>query len=249
MAEHQGQRGSSGRSTLTRTTFKASRFMDLFSEKQLPTQIRSPSHQWPLALTKELMDKALDACEAAGIPPKVDIKVEPDAIIVRDNGPGLPVETLKRPIDYAVRISDKAHYVSPSRGQLGNALKCVWTARARWYGERVELNAMNFRECLDCLEAELREPGVAKMIPDPVVLAKACRRAVRLADVQQAIDVVQSRDNADIEIPVDQAGTIRERLADKPLAAWDDVVADLARQSKASSANSEGAADPALGRT
>jgi hypothetical protein len=25
-------------------------------------------------------------------------------------------------------VSDKAHYVSPSRGQLGNALKCVWAA-------------------------------------------------------------------------------------------------------------------------
>jgi hypothetical protein len=25
-------------------------------------------------------------------------------------------------------VSDKAHYVSPTRGQLGNALKCVWAA-------------------------------------------------------------------------------------------------------------------------
>ena len=36
--------------------------------------------------------------------------------------------TLERSLDYLVRVSDKAHYVSPSRGQLGNALKCVWAA-------------------------------------------------------------------------------------------------------------------------
>jgi DNA topoisomerase VI subunit B len=47
---------------------------------------------------------------------------------VQDNGPGLPAATLARSLDYLVRVSDKAHYVSPSRGQLGNALKCVWAA-------------------------------------------------------------------------------------------------------------------------
>jgi hypothetical protein len=47
---------------------------------------------------------------------------------VQDNGPGLPASTIERSLDYLVRVSDKAHYVSPSRGQLGNALKCVWAA-------------------------------------------------------------------------------------------------------------------------
>src|SRR5262249_39416066 len=31
-------------------------------------------------------------------------------------------------LDYSQRVSDKVHYVSPSRGQLGNGLKCVWAA-------------------------------------------------------------------------------------------------------------------------
>jgi DNA topoisomerase VI subunit B len=51
-----------------------------------------------------------------------------DGFAVRDNGPGLPESTLERSLDYLVRVSDKANYVSPSRGQLGNALKCVWAA-------------------------------------------------------------------------------------------------------------------------
>ena len=36
--------------------------------------------------------------------------------------------TLERSLDYMVRVSDKANYVSPTRGQLGNALKCLWAA-------------------------------------------------------------------------------------------------------------------------
>src|SRR5262249_12447621 len=84
--------------------------------------------QWPIALVKELIDNALDACETAGVLPDIAITLEPHALSVRDNGPGLPVATLDRSLDYLVRVSDKVHYVSPSRGQLGNALKCLWAA-------------------------------------------------------------------------------------------------------------------------
>jgi hypothetical protein len=47
---------------------------------------------------------------------------------IRDHGPGLPEATLTRSLDYEVRVSDKAHYVSPTRGQQGNALKSLWAA-------------------------------------------------------------------------------------------------------------------------
>jgi DNA topoisomerase VI subunit B len=87
-----------------------------------------PKELWPLALLKELMDNALDACETRGIAPEIDVTLEPDAIRVGDNGPGLPAQTLERSLDYLVYVSDKSHYVSPTRGQLGNALKCVWAA-------------------------------------------------------------------------------------------------------------------------
>jgi hypothetical protein len=40
----------------------------------------------------------------------------------------LPVATLERSLDYMARVSDKANYVSPTRGQLGNASKCLWAA-------------------------------------------------------------------------------------------------------------------------
>ena len=83
---------------------------------------------WPVALLKELIDNSLDACEAANLPPEVEVEIGDDSFGVRDNGPGLPRETLTRSLDYLKRVSDKAFYVSPTRGQLGNALKVVWAA-------------------------------------------------------------------------------------------------------------------------
>jgi DNA topoisomerase VI subunit B len=123
-------RGKSPRiaATLQRTTFETSRLLEFFTEKELTMQIGHRRAVWPLALLKELLDNALDACETAGITPQILVTVESDRLTVEDNGPGLPAATLERSLDYLVRVSDKAHYVSPTRGQLGNALKCLWAA-------------------------------------------------------------------------------------------------------------------------
>jgi len=115
-------------SELQRVTFTTSRELEFFTEKELSMQIGHPAYMWPVALTKELIDNALDACENAGIAPVIEVTQDGDALSVRDSGPGLPESTLRHSLDYMVRVSDKAYYVSPSRGQLGNALKCVWAA-------------------------------------------------------------------------------------------------------------------------
>ncbi len=120
---------------LERSTFETSRLLEFFSEKELALQIGFARAQWPIALLKELMDNALDASEIAGVLPDIAITLEPDALSIRDNDPGLPVATLERSLDYLVRVSDKVYYVSPSRGQLGNALKCVWAAPYMARGE------------------------------------------------------------------------------------------------------------------
>src|SRR5262245_60999391 len=111
-----------------RTTFTTSRALEFFSEKELAMQIGFPLPMWPAALVKELTDNGLDACESAGRSPHIAIVVETDSVSVHDNGPGLPLATLEGSLDYDIRVSDKSHYVSPTRGQLGNALKCVWAA-------------------------------------------------------------------------------------------------------------------------
>jgi len=113
---------------LDRTAFTTSRALDFFGASELTRQIGHPSELWPLALLKELLDNALDACEGAGVAPDIVVTIEPDYLTVQDNGPGLPAAVLERSLDYLVRVSDKRYYVSPTRGQLGNALKCLWAA-------------------------------------------------------------------------------------------------------------------------
>src|SRR4029453_18382142 len=111
---------------LTRTTFETSRALEFFTERELTMQLGFPRRHWVLAILKELIDNALDACESAGVVPAIEVTRTRNTLSVQDNGPGLPQATLERSLDYMVRVSDKAYYASPSRGQLGNALKCLW---------------------------------------------------------------------------------------------------------------------------
>ena len=113
---------------LRRTTFVTNRVLEFFSEKELNMQLGHSPDMWPIAVLKELVDNALDAADLAGVAPEITVTLMPDAFSVHDTGPGLPEETLVRSLNYLVRVSDKAHYVSPTRDQLGNALKCVWAA-------------------------------------------------------------------------------------------------------------------------
>jgi len=54
-----------------------------------------------------LLDNALDACEASEQAPELSVILEPNAVTVSDNGPGLTPEIITQALDYRVRISDK----------------------------------------------------------------------------------------------------------------------------------------------
>ena len=114
--------------TLIRETFSTSRALDFFSEDELNRRMGTAISSWPLMLIKELIDNALDACEGAGIAPEVTVTVNSDFVTVTDNGPGLASKVIEGSLDYHMRVSDKLYYVSPTRGQLGNALKLLWAA-------------------------------------------------------------------------------------------------------------------------
>jgi hypothetical protein len=121
--------------TLEREAVTISRLLEFFTAKELRIQIGFGPEDWPVALAKELIDNALDACESKGTPSVITAAIDPDRIIVGDNGPGIPPEVVERSFNYAVRVSTNNHYVSPSRGQLGNALKCCWAAPFVLHGE------------------------------------------------------------------------------------------------------------------
>ena len=55
----------------------------------------------------------------------IAITVDKTGITVADNGPGIPGETVKGVLDFAVRVSSREAYVSPTRGAQGNALKTI----------------------------------------------------------------------------------------------------------------------------
>ena len=132
--------------TFQRETFELSRALEFFTEKELTAQIGFNKPAWPVALLKELLDNALDACESANIAPAITIELHDDALVVADNGPGLPLATLEKSLDYTIRVSDKNGYVSPSRGQQGNALKTLWAAPFVATGEgRIEVQTAVYR--------------------------------------------------------------------------------------------------------
>jgi sensor histidine kinase regulating citrate/malate metabolism len=104
------------RPQFARTTFSTPRLLDFCSEKELTAQTGHASDDWPLVIVKELADNSIDACEEAGILPAIEIKVDQDGIAISDNGPGLPARTIKSILDFAVRVSSREAYVSPTRG-------------------------------------------------------------------------------------------------------------------------------------
>ena len=111
--------------TLERTIFKTSRLAEFCSRKELINQTGHDVGEWPLAVLKELIDNALDACEEAGVAPIIDVTVDHAGITIADNGPGLAPETIDDLLDYTARVSSREAYCSPSRGAQGNALKTV----------------------------------------------------------------------------------------------------------------------------
>jgi Holliday junction resolvase RusA-like endonuclease len=100
--------------TRERMTFTTSRLLEFFTVKELQMQIGHDRNWWPTALVKELIDNALDACETAGIAPEIAVTVEPDAVSVGDNGPGLPRATLGRSLPRGrARVTRRGTFYPP----------------------------------------------------------------------------------------------------------------------------------------
>ena len=127
---------------IERVAFTTSRLMEFCTEKELVAQTGHEAHKWPLVVVKELVDNGIDACEEAEVPPVIKVAittgkkpkssrrsrsrpVRPTRIVIEDNGPGIPTETISGIIDYDIRISSREAYIGPTRGRQGNALKTI----------------------------------------------------------------------------------------------------------------------------
>jgi len=162
---------------LARETFSISRESEFFTQKELAMQVGHGREWWPVALIKELMDNALDACESTEVPPQIEIEVAEDGFAVADNGPGIPEEVIARSLDFMQRVSDKALYVSPTRGQLGNALKTVWAAPYVAHGSgRVEVETGGRRHLIEVsLDEIAQRPQVSHAVEEDALVRNGTR--------------------------------------------------------------------------
>jgi Histidine kinase-, DNA gyrase B-, and HSP90-like ATPase len=116
---------------IERVAITTSRLMEFCTEKELVAQTGHESYEWLRVIVKELVDNGIDACEEAEIAPVIKVAIKtgksgkPTRIIIEDNGPGIPAETITSIIDYNVRVSSREAYISPTRGRQGNALKTI----------------------------------------------------------------------------------------------------------------------------
>ncbi len=112
---------------MTRVPFQVSRLMEFCSLRELQNQTGHDVSDWPEVVLKELLDNSLDAAEEAEVAPVIRVSVSPKTgtIVIEDNGPGIPEETIRGVCDYTIRVSSREAYVSPARGAQGNALKTI----------------------------------------------------------------------------------------------------------------------------
>lgn len=122
---------------LQREVFTISRELEYFTADELEKQTGYGREEWwPGVIGKETIDNALDACEQAEVSPEITVQFQGHKLDIRDNGGGIPPETVERQVDYSSRTSDKLGYVSPTRGAQGNAWKTILAMPYVLDGER-----------------------------------------------------------------------------------------------------------------
>jgi DNA topoisomerase VI subunit B len=114
--------------SLVRKTFAVSRLSEFVSESELVKQTGHAVVQWLEVVVKEVVDNALDEAEEAGLPPQIEVSVDTDKceIVVIDRGRGIKADTVRAITDLSQKVSSRAAYVSPTRGQQGNALQTIF---------------------------------------------------------------------------------------------------------------------------
>lgn len=114
---------------LQRTAFATSRALDFLELRALQSQTGQPADRFGDVVVKELIDNALDAAEAARVPPEITLTTAAiDGLLqltVADNGGGIPAQVVTRILDFDRLVSTNAAYRSPTRGLQGNAWKTM----------------------------------------------------------------------------------------------------------------------------
>ncbi len=152
-------------STTPREAFSISRSLEYLSENELTKQLGYPRYLWHQAVFKELVDNALDHCEEIKRLPEITVDVDDTGISVRDNGNGIPPETVIGMLDFERRVSSREAYRSLTRGAQGNAGKCLVGIPYVWNGDepgRVTIEAQGVRHEIEVGLDQLAQVPVVK---------------------------------------------------------------------------------------
>lgn len=191
-APPKNRRVTSGpRTKLNRATFRTSRLLDFASEKELVAQTGHPITAWPLVILKELIDNGIDACEEAGIAPVISVAIDDAGITVKDNGPGMPGSTVEGVLDFAVRVSSREAYVSPTRGAQGNALKTVVAMPFVVSGgdeSKLEIETGRTRHRISMRVDRIRQEPVIKHSTETISARRGTLIKVGWPDLSRSID-------------------------------------------------------------
>ena len=193
---------------MKREVFTTSRELEYFSESELVTQTGyAREHWWPGVIVKELVDNSLDACEQSGIAPQVKVRFQGNELVVEDNGPGLKADVIEKILNFSTRTSDKAAYVSPTRGAQGNALKTVLAIPYVLSGGReglVEIEACGIRHEIRVSTDQVAQQ--ARIDHQTTEIVRNCGTVVRVV-----MDLASSK------APEPKPGIVQKLLADYAL--------------------------------
>ena len=166
-----------------REVYRTSRLLDFASRRELTAQIGHQPQQWPQVAVKELIDNALDACEEAGVAPRIEVEIDGDGIRLVDNGPGIAADVVKDILDFSIRVSSREAYVGPTRGAQGNALKTVIAMPFALDGEagRVVIESRGVRHEITFSVDRIAQEPRAEHRPLAVSYKNRDRRHARLA--------------------------------------------------------------------
>jgi DNA topoisomerase VI subunit B len=177
-------------SQLARQTFKVSRLAEFATESELTRLVGGPKENWLVIILKELADNALDASEEARCPPVIAITRDDSALIVEDKGPGIAPEAVASIFNYEVRTSSRAAYVSPTRGQQGNALQTVLAmsyVAARSTTGRVVIESQSVRSDISFKVDPVRQKPVVAIRRGSSLVRIGARVTVALPNLASSI--------------------------------------------------------------
>ena len=89
---------------------------------------------------------------------------------------------------------------------------------------RVERNAMTSPQFVEFIERKLRENGVAKIVPDEVLLAEVCVGFEKERRLEKALRNLGEIDMTDFATPEDLQRRVKELLKEQPTLRWDAAI-------------------------